>query len=69
MLSLSDNNQIVYVEAFNSISRYLDGLLHINYPCFEHFDTDASFLYLYFSLTKGILSSKIKNKRDDLILV
>ena len=29
MLTLSDNNQADVVEAFNSISRYLDGLLNI----------------------------------------
>ena len=30
MLSLSDNNQADVVEAFNSTSRYLDGLLNID---------------------------------------
>ena len=34
MLSLSDNNQADAVEAFNSTSRYLDGLLKINNPYF-----------------------------------
>ena len=29
MLSLSDNNQTDIIEAFNSISRYLDDLLNI----------------------------------------
>ena len=32
MLSLSDNNQTDIIEAFNSISRYLDDLLNINNP-------------------------------------
>ena len=34
MLSLSDNNQADVVEAFNSTSRYLDGLLNIYNPYF-----------------------------------
>ena len=36
MLSLSDNNQADVVEVFNSTSRYLDGLLNIDNPYFEH---------------------------------
>ena len=35
MLSLSDNNQTDIIEAFNSSSRYLDGLLNIDKPYFE----------------------------------
>ena len=35
MLSLSDNNQIDVVEAFNSALRYLDDLLNIDNPYFE----------------------------------
>ena len=35
MLSLSDNNQTVIIEAFNSNSRYLDDLLNIDNPYFE----------------------------------
>ena len=35
MLSLSDNNQTDINEAFNSTSRYLDGLLDIDNPYFE----------------------------------
>ena len=35
MLSPSDNNQADVVEAFNSTSRYLDGLLNIDNPYFE----------------------------------
>ena len=34
MLSLSDNNQADVVYAFNSTSRYLDGLLNIENPYF-----------------------------------
>ena len=36
MLSLSENNQTDIVEAFNSTSRYLDDLLNIFIPYFEH---------------------------------
>ena len=35
MLSLSDNNQIDIIEAFNSATRYLDYLLKIDNPNFE----------------------------------
>ena len=35
MLSLSDNNQTDIIEAFNSTSRYLDDILHIDNPYFE----------------------------------
>ena len=35
MLFLSDNNQVDVVEALNSTSRYLDGLLNIDNPYFE----------------------------------
>ena len=35
MLSLSDNNQTDIIEAFHSISRYLDDLLIIDNPYFE----------------------------------
>ena len=35
MLSLSDNNQTDVIEAFNSISSYLDDLLDIDNPYFE----------------------------------
>ena len=36
MLSLSDNNQTGIIEAFNSTSRYLDDILNIDNPYFEH---------------------------------
>ena len=36
MLSLSENNQTDIVETFNSTSRYLDDLLNIDNPYFEH---------------------------------
>ena len=35
MLSLPDNDQTYIIEAFNSISRYLDDLLNIYNPYFE----------------------------------
>ena len=35
MLSLSDNNQADVIEALNSTSRYLDGLIDIDNPYFE----------------------------------
>ena len=35
MLSLSDNNQTDIIEAFNSISIYLNNLLNIDNPYFE----------------------------------
>ena len=38
MLSLSDNNRTGIIEAFNSISRYLDDLLNIDNPYFEQMD-------------------------------
>ena len=36
MLSLSDNNQTDIIEGFTSTSKYLDVLLNINNPYFEH---------------------------------
>ena len=79
MLSLSDNNQTDIIEAFNSTSIYLrDGLLKIDNPYFEQTvgqiyptelqlssDTETPFLDLYLSITNGIVSSKIYDKRDD----
>ena len=35
MMSLSDNNQLDVIEAFNSTSRYLDDLLKIDNSYFE----------------------------------
>ena len=40
MLSLSDNNQADIVETFNSTSKYLDDLLNIDNPYFEHIVKD-----------------------------
>ena len=79
MLSLSDNYQTDIIEAFNSTSRYLDGLLNIDNPYFGQIyptelqlnkanssDTEAPFLDLNLSVSNGIVSSKIYDKRDDL---
>ena len=80
MLSLSDNNQTDIIEAFNSTSRYLDDLLNIDNPYFEQMvgqiyptefqinranSSDTPFLDLNLSITNGIVSSKIYNKRND----
>ena len=82
ILCLSDNNQTDIIEAFNSISRYLNDLLSIDNPYFEQMvgqiyptehqlnkanssDTEAPFLDLNLSITNGIVSFKIYDKRDD----
>ena len=80
MLSLSDNNQTDIIEALSSTSRYLDDLLNIDNPYFEQmvgqiYPTElqlnkanssdkAPFLDLNLSITNGIVSSKIYDKRD-----
>ena len=66
MLSLSDNNQTDIIEAFNSISRYLDDLLNIYNPYFEQMvdqiyptklqlnkanSTDTEALFMYLNLS------------------
>ena len=78
MLSLSDNNQTDIIEAFNSTSSYLDDLLNIDKPMVGQVyptelqldkanssDTEAPFLDLSLSITNGIVSSKIYDKRND----
>ena len=72
MLSLSDNNQTNIIDTFNSTSRYLDDLLNIDNPYFEQMvgqiyptDTEAPFLDLNFSITNGIVYSKVYDKLDD----
>ena len=71
MLSLSYNNQADIIEAINSTSRYLDDLLNIDNPTklqlnkANSSDTEAPFLDLNLSITNGIVSSKIYDKRDD----
>ena len=80
MLSLSDNNQTVIIEAFHSTSRYSDDILNIDNPYFEQMvgqiyptelqlnkansNTEAPFLDLNLSITNDIVSSKIYYKRD-----
>ena len=82
MLSLSDSSQADIIEAFNSTPRYVDDLLDNTYfeqmvgqiyptelqlhkanSC----DTEAPFSDLNLSMTNGIVSSKIYDKRDDFI--
>ena len=82
ILSLFDNNQADAVEAFNSTSIYLDGLLNIDYLYFAQLvsqiyptelqlnnanssNAEAPFLELELSITNGIISAKIYDKRDD----
>ena len=36
MMSLSDDNQAVVIDAFNTISRYLDDILNINHVYFDN---------------------------------
>ena len=79
MTSLSDVKQAEIIEAFNSISRFLDGPLDIDNPYFEGMvnricppelqlnkantsDTEAPFLDLRLSISKGFVSSKIYDK-------
>ena len=79
MTSLSIDNQADIIEAFNSTSRYLDdidnpyfeGIVNQIYPPelklnkANTSDTDAPFLDLHLSISKGFVSSKIYDKRDD----
>ena len=68
------------IEAFNATSRYLDDLLNIDNPYFEHmvgqiyptelqlnnsYDTEALFLDLDWPITNGKVLSKVYDKRDD----
>ena len=79
MLSLSDNNQTDIIEGLNSISRYLDDYLNnpyfeqmvgqINPSELQLYkanssNTEALYLDLNLSITNGIVSSKIYDKRD-----
>ena len=81
MKNLSSNNQADVIKAFNSTSRYLDGLLNIDNPYFEGMvkqiyppelqlnkatsDTEAPFLDLHLSISNGFVSSKIYDKHND----
>ena len=58
MLSLSDNNQTDIIEAFNSTSRYLDGLLNIDNPYFvqmvgQIYPTELQLNKAYYSDTEA----------------
>ena len=46
MVSLSDDKQADIIDAFNTISRYLDDILNINYT---YFDKMASQIHVYLS--------------------
>ena len=78
--SFSRENQTDIIEAFNSISRYLDDFLNIDniyfgqmgdriYPAelnrADSSDTEASFLDLNLCISNGTFSTKIYDKRDD----
>ena len=77
MLFLSDNNQTDFIEAFNPTSRYVDDNPYFEqmigqiYPTelqlnkANSSDTEAPFLDLNLSITNGIVSSQIYDKRDD----
>ena len=83
MLSLSEDNQSGVIEAFNSISRYLDGLLNIDNNFFHSMvnpselelkkanvsDAEASFLDLHLSISDGFVKTKFYDKRDDFDIV
>ena len=77
MLSLSDDNQSEIIEAFNSVSQYLDDLLNIDNTFFDSMvnhiypselqlnEANVSFLDLYLSISDGFVKSKIVDKWDD----
>ena len=79
MKSLSQENQVDIIEAFNSTSRYHDDLLNIDDIFFEQMvnrihpqlnkanssDTEVPFLDLNLSISNGTVSTKICDKRDD----
>ena len=77
MLSLSDDNQSEIIEAFNSVSQYLDDLLNIDNTFFDSMvnhiypselelnKANVSFLDLYLSISDGFVKSKIVDKWDD----
>ena len=67
MLSLSENDKSDIIEAFSSTSRFIDDLLNIDNPHFKQmlFPDHTHLLFLNLSITNGIVSSKIYNKRDD----
>ena len=79
-MSLSDVNQADIIDAFNTTSRYLDGILNNVY--FDNMvsqiypselqlneaytsGTEAEFLDLHLSISNDIVSTKIYDKQDD----
>ena len=86
MKSLTKEKRYDLIDAFNSISIYLDNLLNIANIHSEHMvhriypaelqlnkanasDTETAFLDLNLSIHYDIVSTKIYDKRDDLILI
>ena len=81
MISHSDDTQAKVIEAFNSTSRYLDGLLNIANPYFEgmvsqiypaelqldkaNISDTGPFFRFTSIILDGFVSSKIYDKRDD----
>ena len=77
-MSLSEDNQSDVIEAFNSISRYLDDLLNTDN---NFFDSMVNRIYpselqlnnanvsdteaLHLSISDGFVKTKIYDKRDD----
>ena len=74
MMSLSDDKQADVIDAFNTLSRYLDNILNINNVYFVNMvsqiyptelnkantsDTEATFLDLHLSISNDIVSTKI----------
>ena len=84
-MSLSADKDAEIIEAFNSTSRYFDvlnidntyfdGMVNQIYPPelqlnkANSSDTEAPFLDLHLTTSDGFVSSKIYDKRDDLILI
>ena len=70
MMSLSDDKQADIIDAFNTSSRYLDGILNIDNIYFDsmvsqvylsepQLDTEAAFLDFHLSISSDIVSTKI----------
>ena len=81
MMSLSADKDAEIIEAFNSMSRYLDDLLNIDntyfdgmvklYPSEHQLNqenssyTEAPFLDLHLTISDGFISAKSHDKRGD----
>ena len=78
--ALSGDKKADIIETFNATSRYLEYILNINNVFLSicplelqlnkanTSDTEAAFLDLRLSISNDIVSTKIFDKRDDLIL-